>query len=84
MPFNMYGNVYFVGSKRVSVNTAGYALGSIMMNSVYDMFGSYNPGFAVCAVAMFGVIITLQFVISAAHRCRKEVEASIETETVKA
>lgn len=68
----------------VSANTAGYALGSVMMNTIFDVFGSYNPGFIICAVAMFLVIIALQFVISAAHKARKEIEAANVTETVNA
>lgn len=68
----------------VSANTAGYALGSVMMNSIFDIFGSYNPGFIICAIAMFLVIIALQFVITAAHRARKEIEAANATETVNA
>ena len=68
----------------VSANTAGYALGSVMMNSIFDIFGSYNPGFIICAIAMFLVIIALQFVITAAHRARKEIETANKSETVNA
>lgn len=68
----------------VSANTAGYALGSVMMNSIFDIFGSYNPGFIICAIAMFLVIIALQFVITAAHRARKEIEIANKSETVNA
>ena len=68
----------------VSANTAGYALGSVMMNSIFDIFGSYNPGFIICAVAMLCVIIALQFVISAAHKARKEIETANKSETVNA
>lgn len=68
----------------VSANTAGYALGSVMMNSIFDVFGSYNPGFIICAVAMLCVIIALQFVISAAHKARKEIEAASVIEAVNA
>lgn len=68
----------------VSVNTAGYALSSIFINAIYDIYGSYNPGFIICAIAMVLVIIGLQFVINASHRLRKEVEAALEKETVTA
>ena len=60
----------------VSVNTAGYALGAPMINFVFDKFGSYNPGFILCAVVMVGVIIAMQFVISTAHRYQKQAEAN--------
>lgn len=68
----------------VSVNTAGYALSSVAMNAIFDSYGSYKPGFIICAVIMLGVVIALQFVINASHRCRKEVEAALEAETVNA
>ena len=58
----------------VSINTAGYAVGAPLINACFDMFGSYNTGFIGCAVVMAGVIITLQFVISAAHKKQKEIE----------
>jgi len=60
----------------VSINTAGYAVGAPIVNAAFDIFGSYNIGFIICAVAMVLVIVTLQFVISAAHKKQKEIEAS--------
>ena len=59
----------------VSVNTAGYAVGAPMINLIFDRFGSYNPGFAFCAVLMVGIIIVMQFVISTGHRLQKKIEA---------
>lgn len=58
----------------VSVNTAGYALGAVMMNGVYDIFGSYIPGLIVSAVIMLCVYIAIQLVITSAHKYRKEIE----------
>lgn len=58
----------------VSVNTAGYALGAPVINFVFDKFGTYSPGFILCAVVMIGVIIAMQFVISAGHRYQKMAE----------
>lgn len=58
----------------VSVNTAGYAVGAPMINSVYDKFGTYNPGFIACAAVMVGIIIAMQFVISTGHKYRKNQE----------
>lgn len=54
----------------VSVNTAGYALGSLLMNWVYDTWGSYKPALLLCAVIMVLVTVIFQFVLNAAHRER--------------
>lgn len=59
----------------VSVNTAGYAVGAPMINIIFDKFGSYNPGFILCAVLMTGIIISMQFIISTAHSYQKKAEA---------
>lgn len=58
----------------VSVNTAGYAVGAPMINLIFDKFGSYNPGFILCAVIMIIIIVVMQFVISTAHRYQKKAE----------
>lgn len=55
----------------VSVNTAGYALGSPLINMCYDIFGSYTPGFFVGAVLMTLVTVGIQTVITLAGRERK-------------
>ena len=60
----------------VSINTAGYAVGAPLINACFDIFGSYNIGFTGCAIIMVGVIVTLQFVITAAHKKQKEIEAA--------
>ncbi len=60
----------------VSVNTAGYAVGAPMINFIFDKFGSYNPGFILCAFLMIGIIIAMQFIISKAHRYQKKAEES--------
>ncbi len=59
----------------VSVNTAGYAVGAPIINLVFDKFGTYNPGFILCAVVMVGVIIAMQFVITTAHKYQKLAES---------
>ena len=61
----------------VSVNTAGYALGAPVINLVYDMFGSYSPGFIVCAIVMCVVIVALQFVIKTGHEKQKMIEKQV-------
>ena len=56
----------------ISVNTAGYAVGTPLINLCYDKFGSYAFAFVVCAVLMLAVIIAMQFCISSAHKLRKQ------------
>lgn len=48
----------------VSVNTAGYALGSPCLNLVFDKTGSYFYGFIVSAVLMAAVLATLLAMIA--------------------
>jgi MFS family permease len=67
----------------VSFNQVGYALGGPIINLCSDLLGSYNLAFVVCAVIMFAVIITLQFVITSAHKTRLEIENSIVENTVE-
>ena len=58
----------------VSVNTAGYALGSPLANLVFDLLGSYKTAIIFSGVLMVCVIICMQLVISAAHREIKKIE----------
>lgn len=55
----------------VSVNTAGFAVGSPLMNWSFDRFGTYRPIFLVCACVMIAVLIIFQFVLNAAQKCKK-------------
>ena len=55
----------------VSVNTAGYALGSPIFNAVFDKTGTYNSIFIVCAGIMAVVTVVTQIVITSAQRERK-------------
>lgn len=54
----------------ISVNTAGYALGTPLVNLGYDLTGSYKTVLLLTALIMLLVTIGIQFVISAAHRLR--------------
>ena len=60
----------------VSVNTAGYALGAPVVNLCYDSLGTYSPILVICSFIMLLITVVMQFVISKAHRVRREVEAS--------
>ena len=66
----------------VSVNTAGFALGSPVMNIIYDLLGSYVFAFVVCGVLMVVVAIVMQIVIRRAHLYRKSVVERYETSHV--
>ncbi len=61
----------------VSVNTAGYAVGAPLMNLCFDITGNYNIGlYASCAV-IIAVFISMNLILSAAKRHRKEIEKEI-------
>ncbi len=65
----------------VSVSSAGFAIGSPLGNFCYDIFGDYRLAFAIFAILMGIVTITLQFVLSAANRDRKKILSSREDQT---
>lgn len=52
----------------VSVNTAGYAAGSLFMNICFDLLGSYRSALLITACMMAGLVIAIQLVITAAYR----------------
>lgn len=54
----------------VSVNTAGYALGSPIANFTYDLLGSYQPVLFVMAGLMLAVMLAFQSVLTAAQKER--------------
>ena len=57
----------------ISVNTAGYALGSPAVNLGFDLTGSYRGILFITAGIMVGVTICMHLVITAAHKLRKAV-----------
>lgn len=59
----------------VSVNSVGYALGSVIINGCYDLFGSYKGVFIAAACVMAVIIGVMQYVIFASKRQRELVEA---------
>ena len=60
----------------VSVNTAGFAAGSLFMNICYDVLGSYASALVVAACMMGGVALGIQLVITAAYREKKRILAT--------
>ncbi len=61
----------------VSVNTAGYALGSPIVGFVFDAFKTYVPAFYVGAGLMLITAIVMQFVITSADKEKKRIEAEL-------
>ena len=68
----------------VSVNTAGYAVGSPIMNLCYDIFGSYKPALILVGSIMLCVLVLQQFVIVSANKERERIISVLEQDTVKA
>ena len=64
----------------VSVNTAGYAVGSPVMNLCYDIFGTYSYALIAVGFIMVAMLVLMQFIVSIAHKERKRIEAVIESE----
>lgn len=66
----------FLMGLMLSVNTLGYAVSPPIMNYIFDVTGSYNIGIIGTIVIMAVVTVTMQFVITAAHKERQRVEAA--------
>ena len=60
----------------VSVNTAGYAAGSLFMNACFDMMGTYKAGLLVCAVIMLFIICASQLAIGMSNRQNRAIIAA--------
>lgn len=54
----------------ISVNTAGYALGSPLVNLGFDLTGSYRGVLLISAGIMLAVTVCMQLVITATHKLR--------------
>ena len=62
----------------IGFNYAGYALGGFVCNWSYDLSGSYNTILVTLGVMMAVIAVAYQFVLSAANKTRKQVEAQLE------
>lgn len=58
----------------VSVNTAGYALGSPISNLCYDLTGSYNISLYVGIALIVVITAIMQYVITSANKYRRSIE----------
>lgn len=62
----------------LALNHAGYALGSIVVNGLYDLSGgTYFYAMLIFAGILLAVTVMYQFIITAAHKLRREVEAQV-------
>lgn len=61
-----------------ALNTAGYAVGTPLINWCYDAFGTYVPFIWVCVGIMAVVTLTYQFAITSAGKDRKRILAEEE------
>ena len=56
-----------------ALNQLGYALGSVVVNGLFDMFKTYKVALVVCGIVMVCIVIGLQFIISSANKVKKQV-----------
>ena len=57
----------------VAVNVAGYATGTPIVNLCHDALGTYKPALVICAIVMVAVTLTMQIVITKAHKLRSDI-----------
>jgi len=62
----------------LALNHLGYAVGSMVVNGLYDLCGgTYFYAILILAGVLLAVTVMYQFIISAAHKVRKQVEAEV-------
>ena len=57
----------------LALNHIGYAVGNPLTNLFYDLNGSYTPVILGFAGILLVVTVAYQFIITAAHRDRREI-----------
>ena len=74
---DLYGNKAFdkMLGIMLALNHLGYAVGGYVINLTYDIFGSYRNGAVIFGVILLIVTIMYQFIITSAHKMRKQIEA---------
>lgn len=60
----------------VSLNTAGYALGTPVANLVFEAFGSYSPVLFFFGIMMAVIALVFQFIMNGARKAQKQAEAA--------
>ena len=73
----MFGNRSFAKMLGIisALNTAGYAVGSPVVNFCYDALGTYVPAILVSAGIMVGLIITFHLILKANAKDREVILA---------
>jgi OFA family oxalate/formate antiporter-like MFS transporter len=61
----------------VAANVSGYAVGAPLVNLCFDISGSYNVAFYICAGIMALVVVSLQILISAARKEKNKILNSV-------
>lgn len=56
----------------VSLNTAGYAVGTPLFNLIYDIYGSYLPVLCTIIPVMLLIAVSFHFIIKAADAIRRQ------------
>lgn len=56
----------------VSLNTAGYALGTPVANLVFEAFGSYSPVLVLFGIMMAVIALAFQFIMNGAGKAQKQ------------
>ncbi len=76
---DLFGNKDFdkILGIMLALNHAGYAVGSIVVNAVRKLFGGadYSEAALLFAGILLAVTLMYQFIITAAHKTRKNIEA---------
>ncbi len=60
----------------VSLNTAGYALGTPVANLVFEAFGSYSPVLFFFGIMMAVIALVFQFIMNGARKAQKQAETA--------
>lgn len=61
----------------VACNVSGYAVGTPLVNLIFDIFGTYQWAMYVSAVIMVAILIGIHIIVSKAHKMRGEIEAEL-------
>ncbi len=56
-----------------ALNQLGYALGSVVVNGLYDVFKTYKVALVVCGIVMICIVVGLQLIITSANKVKKQV-----------
>ena len=65
----------------VSLNTAGYALGTPVANLVFEAFGSYSPVLILFGVMMAAMAVVFQFIMNGARKAQRKAQEAESTVT---